>query len=128
MISAVRADAFVESRQPAKGLSVRKAVMHDIPPILDLINGYAAKGQMLPRTEFEMSESIRDFTVVSMGGELLGCGADRVEQAGERRQRQAAEHRPASQDRHADDEREVGPDEEGAGGEYERRGRERRQA
>jgi len=75
MISAVRADAFVESRQSVKGLSVRKAVMHDIPPILDLINGYAAKGQMLPRTEFEMSESIRDFTVVSMGGELLGCGA-----------------------------------------------------
>lgn len=30
---------------------------------------------MLPRTEFEMSEAIRDFTVVSLGGDLLGCGA-----------------------------------------------------
>ena len=41
--------------------------MHDIPPILALINGYAAKGIMLPRTEFEMSEAIRDFTVVTRG-------------------------------------------------------------
>jgi hypothetical protein len=49
--------------------------MHDIPPILDLINGYAAKGVMLPRTEFEMSEAIRDFTVVLSGEKLLGCGA-----------------------------------------------------
>ena len=49
--------------------------MHDIPPILELINAYAAKGIMLPRTEFEMSESIRDFTVVRRGRELLGCGA-----------------------------------------------------
>ena len=39
--------------------------MHDIAPILDLINGYAAKGIMLPRTEFELSEAIRDFTVVT---------------------------------------------------------------
>jgi amino-acid N-acetyltransferase len=30
---------------------------------------------MLPRTEFEMSEAIRDFTVVLSGEKLLGCGA-----------------------------------------------------
>jgi amino-acid N-acetyltransferase len=49
--------------------------MHDIQPILDLINGYAAKGVMLPRTEFEMSEAIRDFTVILSGERLMGCGA-----------------------------------------------------
>ncbi len=49
--------------------------MHDIAPILHLINGYAAEGIMLPRTEFEMSEAIRDFTVVTLDGQLLGCGA-----------------------------------------------------
>jgi amino-acid N-acetyltransferase len=75
MISAVRADAFVESATGRSGLTVRKAVMRDIPPILDLINGYAARGIMLPRTEFELSEAIRDFTVVMRGTELLGCGA-----------------------------------------------------
>ena len=75
MISGLRADAFVESSTAKGPLLVRKAVMHDIPPILDLINGYAAKGLMLPRTEFEVSEAIRDFTAVSLDDELLGCGA-----------------------------------------------------
>lgn len=54
---------------------MRKARMSDIAPLLELINGYAADGIMLPRTELEMSESIRDFLVASDGGRLLGCGA-----------------------------------------------------
>jgi amino-acid N-acetyltransferase len=56
-------------------VAVRKATMRDIAPILTLINGYAANGIMLPRTEFEMSENIRDFTVAYDGTELVGCGA-----------------------------------------------------
>jgi amino-acid N-acetyltransferase len=75
MISALRADACLENATPAPPASVRKAVMHDIPAILELINGYAARGIMLPRTEFEISEAIRDFTVVTSGDILLGCGA-----------------------------------------------------
>ncbi len=75
MISSVREDAFVEAVAPAARLTVRKARMRDISLILDLINGYAAKGVMLSRTEFEMSEAIRDFTVVMQGDQLLGCGA-----------------------------------------------------
>jgi amino-acid N-acetyltransferase len=76
MISSLHADAFVERTSGTSlPLTVRKAVMRDISPILDLINGYAAKGVMLPRTEFEMSEAIRDFTVVMTGSRLLGCGA-----------------------------------------------------
>src|SRR5213592_2724521 len=73
MISAVRADAFADA--PLSRLGVRKAVMHDSAPILQLINSYAAKGIMLSRTEFELSEAIRDFTVITLGEELLGCGA-----------------------------------------------------
>ena len=30
---------------------------------------------MLPRTEFEMSENIRDFTLAFSDGALVGCGA-----------------------------------------------------
>ena len=75
MISGLRADAFVDSPTVGAGLVTRKAVMHDIPPILDLINAYAAQGIMLPRTEFEVSEAIRDFTAVLLGDELVGCGA-----------------------------------------------------
>src|SRR5215831_4268928 len=74
MISALQADSLTESLSHRK-LTVRKALMRDIKPILELINGYAAKGVMLPRTEFEMSEAIRDFTVVYLGDRFLGCGA-----------------------------------------------------
>ncbi len=56
-------------------LTVRKAAMRDIHPLLKLINGYASDGIMLPRTEFEMSENIRDFSVAYAGRQLLGCGA-----------------------------------------------------
>jgi len=58
-----------------RALSIRKAVMPDIHDLLDLINGYAGKGIMLPRTEFEMSENIRDFTVAFSDSQLVGCGA-----------------------------------------------------
>lgn len=57
------------------GVTVRKAHMRDIPNVIELINSYAANGIMLPRTEFEMSENIRDFSVVYDGGLLIGCGA-----------------------------------------------------
>jgi len=49
--------------------------MNDIQDLLALINNYAANGIMLPRTEFEMSENIRDFSVAYSGGQLAGCGA-----------------------------------------------------
>ena len=58
----------------AIGLSVRKATILDIHDILELINSYAADGVLLPRTEFEMAENIRDFWVC-YDGVLLGCGA-----------------------------------------------------
>jgi amino-acid N-acetyltransferase len=56
-------------------LTIRKASMLDIHALLRLINGYAAKGIMLPRTEFEMSENIRDFMLAFEGDQLVGCGA-----------------------------------------------------
>lgn len=56
-------------------ITIRKASMRDIHPLLHLINGYAAEGIMLPRTEFEMSENIRDFSLAFSGDELVGCGA-----------------------------------------------------
>src|SRR5436305_10651376 len=61
--------------QSATALRVQKAGMRDIPGILSIINSYAAQGIMLPRTEFDMSENIRDFSVAYDGTVLLGCGA-----------------------------------------------------
>ena len=54
---------------------IRKASLTDIPALLELINAYAADGIMLPRTEFEMAENIRDFIVAFDAGRLVGCGA-----------------------------------------------------
>jgi amino-acid N-acetyltransferase len=56
-------------------LEIRKASLTDIHDLLALINAYAAKGIMLPRTEFEMAENIRDFLVAFDEGRLVGCGA-----------------------------------------------------
>jgi len=81
MISGLREDAIQEYAGHAgragahDDFAVRKAGMHDIGPILGLINGYAAKEIMLPRTEFEVSEDIRDFSVIVVAGRLVGCGA-----------------------------------------------------
>jgi amino-acid N-acetyltransferase len=78
MISSLQEDGTIEHAEYTglrRELAVRKAGMHDIGPILGLINGYAAKGVMLPRTELEVSEDIRDFSVIVTGGRLVGCGA-----------------------------------------------------
>src|ERR1700724_1190073 len=61
-------------RSDTDALTVRKATMSDIHALLILINDYAANGIMLPRTEFEMSENIRDFSVAYLGDRLAGCG------------------------------------------------------
>ena len=75
MISGLTKEAIVEHAGARPDLIIRKAAMRDIGPILDLINGYAAKGIMLPRTELEVSEDIRDFSVIVTAGRLVGCGA-----------------------------------------------------
>jgi amino-acid N-acetyltransferase len=56
-------------------MQIRKAVMSDLPDLLKLINSYAVEGIMLPRTEFEMAENIRDFSIATSEDKLIGCGA-----------------------------------------------------
>jgi amino-acid N-acetyltransferase len=56
-------------------MEIRRASLTDISLMLELINDYATKGIMLPRTEFEMAENIRDFVVAFDNGRLVGCGA-----------------------------------------------------
>ena len=54
---------------------MRKARMRDIPEMLALINNYASQGTMLPRTDFELAEDIRDFVVADADNAIVGCGA-----------------------------------------------------
>ena len=55
---------------------VVRASIVDAAAIHDLINGYARKGEMLPRTMAEVYENLRDFYVVRGGdGSVVACGA-----------------------------------------------------
>ena|SRR5579863_3670668 len=56
-------------------VQIRKATLSDIHSITELINSYARNGIMLPRTEFEMAENIRDFLVAMEDDRIAGCGA-----------------------------------------------------
>ena len=60
MISALTPELVENQTSSSRGIEVRKAGMQDIPPLLDLINGYAAKGITLPRTEFKAKRVIDD--------------------------------------------------------------------
>ena len=56
-------------------LQAAKAEIHDAQAIHDLINLYAQRGDMLPRTMGEVYENLRDFYVVRNEDRLLGCVA-----------------------------------------------------
>jgi amino-acid N-acetyltransferase len=76
--NSIRGTSVLADLEPpigAKSIIARKATMRDIPALLQLINSYAAQGIMLPRTEFEMSENVRDFTVAFLESEFVGCAA-----------------------------------------------------
>lgn len=56
-------------------MRLRGAVPRDVPRLLALINGYAALGLLLPRTEASLRAKLGDFTVAESGGRLVGAGA-----------------------------------------------------
>jgi amino-acid N-acetyltransferase len=57
-------------------MRVRKARLPDADAIYKLIRGLSFDGTLLPRTEPEICENIRDFTIAETDeGEFLGAGA-----------------------------------------------------
>lgn len=56
-------------------MKIRKALISDIKFIHKLINEYAKKGQMLPRSLNELYENIRDFFISEENGEICGVCA-----------------------------------------------------
>ncbi len=53
----------------------RKATFDDVEPMHKLLNDFAAKGLMLPRSRNSIYENIRDYVIATVGGELVGVGA-----------------------------------------------------
>lgn len=56
-------------------MKIRKALISDIKPIHKLINDFAKKGQMLPRSLNELYENIRDFVIAEENEEICGVCA-----------------------------------------------------
>ncbi len=61
-------------RAPAV-LSVRRARLSDVPAMMSLLNEYARRAEILPRTEAEVYQSIREWAVVEAGGRIVGIGS-----------------------------------------------------
>ncbi|MFN0122814.1 MAG: N-acetyltransferase [Blastocatellia bacterium] len=62
-----------QAEQPA--LEIRRARTGDATQIQALINYYAGKQLMLPRTLLSVYENIRDFHVAIADGKVIGCSA-----------------------------------------------------
>jgi amino-acid N-acetyltransferase len=60
-------------------VKIRKATVSDVKKIQDLINYYAKRDKMLPRSLNELYENIRDFYVCADGSKVYGCCALHVD-------------------------------------------------
>jgi len=59
-------------------VEIRKAMPADVGQMYQIINQYAEKQIMLPKTHLQLYEFLRDYSVATetkTGGSVLGCGA-----------------------------------------------------
>jgi amino-acid N-acetyltransferase len=54
---------------------IRRAKIIDVPVIVDLVNQYAQKGEMIGRSRLQVYNSLRDFVVALEDDRVIGCGA-----------------------------------------------------
>ena len=54
---------------------IEKARIHDATQIHNLVNYFAGRGEMLPRSLSEIYENIRDYFVVRQGDKIIACAA-----------------------------------------------------
>ncbi len=55
--------------------TIRKADLRDVPALLKLINGYAEKRLLLPRSLADLCENIGEFMVAEEDGRVVASGA-----------------------------------------------------
>ena len=56
-------------------ISVRPARTSDVKAIRELVDSYAAPGQMLSKETVTLYESVQEFVVAERDGVVIGCGA-----------------------------------------------------
>lgn len=60
---------------PAAAVTIRRARVGDVPRLYEIINYYAARGDMLPKTLDQLYNRVRSFHVAEAGGQVAGCAA-----------------------------------------------------
>ena len=63
------------TREAHVPVTLRKAVVADVPQMQKLINHLASQGQMLPRSLHSLYEHLRDYQVTEDDGQVVGCVA-----------------------------------------------------
>ncbi|MBO2943285.1 N-acetyltransferase [Paenibacillus sp. F411] len=53
----------------------RKATLEDVEPLYQMIQGYAERGIMLPRSRKVLERQIHEFVVAESQGHVIGCGS-----------------------------------------------------
>jgi amino-acid N-acetyltransferase len=56
-------------------VTIRPARTSDVKVIRELVDSYAAPGQMLSKETVTLYESVQEFTVAEIDGQVVGCGA-----------------------------------------------------
>jgi len=56
-------------------VQIRPAKTADVKAIRELVDSYAAPGQMLSKETVTLYESVQEFIVAEEGGQIVGCGA-----------------------------------------------------
>ena len=56
-------------------IKVRAARTSDVKEIRELVDSYAAPGQMLSKETVTLYESVQEFVVAELDGKVVGCGA-----------------------------------------------------
>jgi amino-acid N-acetyltransferase len=54
-------------------LNIRKATVDDVGAIVKLVNYYANRGLLLPKSEFKVYSKLQGFSVAEDGGRIVGC-------------------------------------------------------
>ncbi len=61
--------------RPDAPARIRRARVGDVPRLYEMINYYAARGDMLPKTLDQLYNRVRTFNVAEADGEVVGCAA-----------------------------------------------------
>jgi amino-acid N-acetyltransferase len=55
-------------------IDIRRARVVDVPGIADLVGRFAGRGEVLPRSEADVYQTVREWVVAEQAGRIIGCG------------------------------------------------------